>query len=87
MFNNLVPAFATGVTGFGGGMALVGEQGPELVSLGQGSNVITNENTNKILERLDRTTSVNNSVTVNNTGMEGAIERLGEQHKEHANPD
>ncbi len=80
-FFSQLPGFATGVTGFGGGMALVGERGPELVSLGQGSNVITNENTNKILERLDRTTSVNNSVTVNNTGMEGAIERLGESIK------
>jgi len=43
------PAFASGVTGFGGGMALVGERGPEMVTLGRGSNVITNENTEKLL--------------------------------------
>jgi len=40
--------FAEGVTNFGGGMALVGEEGPELVTMGRGANVITNENTNKI---------------------------------------
>ena len=35
-----VPGFAGGVTNFSGGMALVGEQGPELVNLPQGSDVI-----------------------------------------------
>jgi hypothetical protein len=35
-----VPGFAGGVTDFGGGMALVGERGPELVSLPRGSDVL-----------------------------------------------
>jgi len=48
-----VPAFAGGVSGFGGGMALVGERGPELVTMGRGSNVITNENTERVLRRLE----------------------------------
>lgn len=39
-----IPAFAKGVTGFGGGAALVGEAGPELVTMGRGANVITNKN-------------------------------------------
>jgi tape measure domain-containing protein len=47
-----VPSYATGVTAFQGGMALVGEEGPELVTLPQGANVITNENTNDILATL-----------------------------------
>ena len=47
-----VPQFAEGVTAFRGGMALVGEEGPELVTLPQGANVITNENTNDILATL-----------------------------------
>jgi len=42
LFNNLVPAFKEGVTNFSGGMALVGEVGPEVVTLGRGSNVIPN---------------------------------------------
>jgi len=35
-------AFATGVRNFGGGTALVGERGPELVQLPSGSNVVPN---------------------------------------------
>lgn len=43
------PKFAEGVTNFEGGWAIVGERGPEMVTLPRGSNVITNENTEKIL--------------------------------------
>ena len=42
------PKLARGATDFSGGMALVGENGPELVSLSEGSNVITNENSGKL---------------------------------------
>lgn len=42
-FGTTIPAFAKGVTGFGGGTALVGEAGPELVTMNKGSNVITNK--------------------------------------------
>lgn len=44
-----VPKFARGVDSFRGGMALVGEEGPELVTLGSGSNVLTNRNTEMLL--------------------------------------
>jgi len=37
-----IPHFASGVQNFSGGMALVGERGPELVNLPRGSNVIPN---------------------------------------------
>jgi len=43
------PKFAGGVTNFEGGWAMVGEKGPELVTLPRGSNVITNENTEKLM--------------------------------------
>lgn len=36
-------AFADGVRNFGGGLALVGERGPEIVNLPRGSDVIPNE--------------------------------------------
>lgn len=70
-----VPQFAEGVTAFRGGMALVGEEGPELVTLPQGSNVITNENTNDILQTLEDVLSgTGGDITVNVTcvidGME-----------------
>jgi hypothetical protein len=56
-------------------MALVGEEGPELVTLPQGSNVITNENTNDILQTLEDVLSgAGGDITVNVTcvidGME-----------------
>ena len=44
-----LPQFADGVTGFAGGAAIVGERGPELVTLGRGSNVVTNENIRAML--------------------------------------
>ena len=40
--------FEEGVTNYGGGAAIVGEGGPELVTLPQGSNVVTNENVNRL---------------------------------------
>ena len=40
--NKSVPGFAGGVRNFGGGLAVVGERGPELVSLQRGSNVFSN---------------------------------------------
>lgn len=39
-----IPAFAKGTDRFGGGLAMVGEQGAELVSMPGGSSVITNKN-------------------------------------------
>jgi len=40
--NIKLPAFAGGVENFSGGVALVGERGPELVNLPRGSDVIPN---------------------------------------------
>jgi hypothetical protein len=40
-FTVTIPALASGARNFGGGLALVGEQGPELVSLPRGSDVYT----------------------------------------------
>lgn len=37
-----VPHFATGVVGFSGGLAVVGERGPELLRLPRGSDIIPN---------------------------------------------
>ena len=80
-FFSQLPGFADGVTGFGGGMALVGERGPELVTLGQGSNVITNENTNKMLQRFDAIVGSMGApnISMNNSGVEDAINKLGDR--------
>lgn len=42
-------AFATGVRNFGGGVALVGERGPELVTLPGGSGVVPNAQTRSMM--------------------------------------
>lgn len=42
LMRSSIPKFATGVENFAGGMALVGERGPELVNLPRGSDVIPN---------------------------------------------
>lgn len=57
----LIPRFAKGVTGFGGGSALVGEVGPELVTMGRGANVITNENLVKFMQQVAKLTKVMSS--------------------------
>lgn len=48
IIQSALPKFAGGVTGFGGGLALVGERGPEMVRLPQGSDVIPNHRLNSI---------------------------------------
>jgi tape measure domain-containing protein len=44
-----IPGFAGGVENFGGGFALVGEQGAELVNLPKGSNVYSHGETQRML--------------------------------------
>lgn len=46
-----IPQFASGVQNFKGGMALVGERGPELVNLPTGSDVIPNGRSRNIVGR------------------------------------
>jgi len=65
--------FADGVTNFTGGMALVGERGPEIVSLPAGSSVINNENSTRLSQAVNHMNSANiqnissNNVQNNNT--------------------
>lgn len=44
-----IPQFASGVNNFSGGMALVGERGPELVNLPTGASVIPNGRSERIM--------------------------------------
>lgn len=48
LLQKAIPGFASGVTNFGGGLAIVGEKGPELVRLPRGSDVIPNNKLNDI---------------------------------------
>ncbi len=50
LLHNLhIPGFASGVRGFAGGLAMVGEHGPELISLPSGSNVYNTYETSKMV--------------------------------------
>lgn len=44
-----IPGFANGVRNFGGGLAVVGEQGPELVNLPKGADVFTNQESRQMV--------------------------------------
>lgn len=43
-----IPGFADGVRNFSGGLAIVGERGPELVNLPKGADVFTNEESRRM---------------------------------------
>jgi len=45
----LIPGFANGVRNFGGGLAVVGERGPELVNLPKGTDVFSNEESKRMV--------------------------------------
>lgn len=70
-----IPMFAKGVENFGGGIAIVGEKGPELVNLPAGSSVKTNSetmdifrNSNKFLHfKPSESNSYDNSSISNNS--------------------
>ncbi|HXI15909.1 MAG TPA: M23 family metallopeptidase, partial [Chloroflexota bacterium] len=46
---SLIPAFAAGVRAFAGGLALVGEKGPEVTYLPPGSDVYSNQDSRRML--------------------------------------
>lgn len=59
-----IPSFAEGVTNFRGGTALVGERGPELVTLPKGSNVIPNDKLGKGTGEINVTQNIYNGTDV-----------------------
>lgn len=63
-----VPGFASGTTNFGGGLALVGEKGPELVSLPPRTQIFSNQNTidifkNSAIEKYNNVIKIDDYVT------------------------
>ena len=48
LFAGRIPGFADGVQNFAGGLAIVGERGPELVNLPKGSDVFSNEESKRM---------------------------------------
>jgi phage-related protein len=69
-----IPGFANGVRNFSGGLAVVGERGPELVNLPKGSDVFTNEESRRM-------TAGNGGITIENMNIRSGIDwELGAQY-------
>lgn len=66
-----VPGFAEGVRNFGGGLALVGEKGPELVRLPKGSDVIPNNEVKNITSRTKELKNISNYFVNKKTSSQG----------------
>lgn len=62
-----IPQLASGTNNFSGGMAIVGENGPELVNIPSGANVINNKNASKLGETMESYSQTKNSTTNNNS--------------------
>lgn len=74
--------FAKGVDNFSGGLALVGERGPELVNLPAGSSVFSNRKSQTMLASANGGINITINVTGNQildeAGAEGLADRIGE---------
>jgi tape measure domain-containing protein len=81
LFTNLISkigvnGFARGTAFAPGGMALVGEKGPELVNIPRGSQVISNMRTNRLLENMGQSGGVmQGEFTVRGTDLVLVLER------------
>jgi phage-related protein len=64
-----IPTFATGVRNFAGGFAIVGERGPELVSLPTGSSVFDRPDTLELLREIGGTKAREYHAHLNVTGL------------------
>jgi hypothetical protein len=73
-----IPGFATGTNFAPGGLALVGEQGPELVNLPRGSQVHTASETRGMMEQ-----NIHVTVSVDN---EGGIRAFVDRRMQQARP-
>ena len=80
LFNKLlsavkVPGFARGTQYAPGGMALVGEQGPELINLPRGSTVTSNNRTNQLLDSMGGGGTLQGEFTVRGTDLVLVLDR------------
>lgn len=71
----VVPGFADGVKNFSGGLAVVGERGPELVNLPKGSDVITNRESKEMMS--GPTVNIGNVTVGGDIDLDVFAQRLG----------
>lgn len=75
---NNVPKYALGTNDAKGGLSLVGERGPELVNIPQGSQVVPTEKTKELLSQKNTVSGDNINITINSTGanIDDIIDKL-----------
>jgi tape measure domain-containing protein len=86
LFNKLlsavkVPGFARGTGYAPGGMALVGEQGPELMNVPRGSQILSNNRTNRALEGINSQANISGEFTVRGTDLVLVLDRAQSKQK------
>lgn len=86
LFNKLlssikVPGFARGTRYAPGGMALVGEQGPELMNVPRGSQILSNNRTNRALEGINSQANISGEFTVRGTDLVLVMEKAQSKQK------
>lgn len=75
-----IPKHALGTNNSKGGLALVGERGPELVNLSKGSQVVPTEQTKELLSQNQNVGGDNINITINSSGanIDDIIEQMTE---------
>jgi len=86
LFNKLlssikVPGFARGTQFAPGGLSLVGEQGPELMNVPRGSQILSNNRTNRALEGINSQANISGEFTVRGTDLVLVLERAQSKQK------
>ena len=73
-----VPGLAIGGKISSSGMAMVGEEGPELVSLPKGAQVVNNQSTTNLMKTMEETrvSNTTNNTTANDSAMLQALLRI-----------
>lgn len=77
------PKFAMGTQNAPGGLALVGEQGPELVNLPKGSRVYPNPATNQMLNGMGSNVNVSGEFRVQGTDLVLVLERANAKNNRY----
>jgi len=86
LFNKLlssikVPGFARGTKYAPGGLAMVGEYGPELMNVPRGSQILSNNRTNRALEGINSQANISGEFTVRGTDLVLVLEKAQSKQK------
>ena len=86
LFNKLlssikVPGFARGTQYASGGLAMVGEYGPEIMNVPRGSQILSNNRTNRALEGINSQANISGEFTVRGTDLVLVLEKAQSKQK------